>query len=202
MKYKLPDYPNPSLVEIAEENDVEILARMEHDSSHDVYHVAKKINDLLFGCLWTANLNNEYLDLHIWLSIMRRMSKGGATITFKQCFAHSIFEKVYFGANKFDGSMQDMQIIENRNRFVIDYNIQAYCRVKELPYNLRFDHFESYKTTRGEIVVIVSPYTDDVPPEPFVGYHMMYHPNAKTYIAWFESKIEYNKWRKELIHKY
>jgi hypothetical protein len=201
MKYKLPDYPNPSLVEIADENDVEILARMEHDKDDKLYHIAKRINDVLFSMLWNKKNYHQHIALAKWIDIMRRVGED-KHVPFFYCFNHSIFEKTYFGLCAFEGTKSDMEIIHNRDEFIRLFLIEVYCRVKKVA-GKRFDHFESYKTRNGKIICVVSNYTDDVPPEPFTKFDgAFYHPNATTYIARFENKIEYNKWRKELINDY
>lgn len=118
---------------------------------------------------------------------------------FKDRFKHRIFDKVYFGSNLFTGSASDVEIIENREQFIREYQIDSHIRVKRPMFSEKhLDHYESYKKLNGQIVIVTSLYKPTGAPHSFRKYKMMYHPNADTFVAVFDNKVAYNKWLKEV----
>lgn len=76
-----------------------------------------------------------------------------------------LFKSTYWGRCEYDESEKTNEIIQNRNWFAKEYNLQGrkketqqiMKRIKELPENLN-DHPEYYVNTKKEKVIIVSPY--------------------------------------------
>lgn len=104
----------------------------------------------------------------------------------------NLFKNTYWG--QFDKKNIDNEIVLNRNRFVIDYDIkkksslnkEVYFYLKELIELNVIDHLEIYKNRNNEYVVVISPYTkkhDTIFKScGFKEIYKLYNNNAYTYI--------------------
>lgn len=119
----------------------------------------------------------------------------------------NIYKNINWGYNSaykiIDGKKiknYNQEIIDNRNKFIEDYNIKhkqpsfSQCikdyifLIRNYNYNYQFyDHLEKYKTNDNKIVIIVSPYgpherdTYTIPND-FTEIYKLYHQTATTFI--------------------
>lgn len=113
-----------------------------------------------------------------------------------------IYEQVFWGCSyNFNNAMH---IIDNRNRFMVDYNIQDVISVYALPTDIRirehfqdrterlkrFEHLEVYRTVDNGILCICSPY-ESIEEENIellvLGWkkiYPLYDDGANTYMKW------------------
>lgn len=113
-----------------------------------------------------------------------------------------IFRKTYWGAFNSPPNSLPENFIENRNKFITEFDIVS-CNYSRT--NLQaifggdfYDHQETYRTRDKRLVVVVSPYDHEGTPDVasalgFYLYAPMYHPWANTFIAVFKTGIEYRK---------
>jgi hypothetical protein len=108
-----------------------------------------------------------------------------------------IYSETYWGS--FLGKPSDT-ILENRNRFINDYEISTKYpssnkTISELYYTLRngrlsshTDHIEIYRTVNRGVIVVNSPYGNDIPEDfPMTEIGQLYSENCKTYILRFDN---------------
>jgi|SRR5690625_936647 len=113
----------------------------------------------------------------------------------------NIFKDTYWSGFSSEKHKLNSAIFENRDNFVDDYNIISYVN-KKRPHNVYklFDHCELYKSRDG-FVYVTSPYEDastEADEYDFTEYSQLYNMKAKTYVREFESKVEFNKFLREL----
>ncbi len=114
-----------------------------------------------------------------------------------------IFSKVYWGHFK----SIDTDIIQNRNDFVKEYDIQRVN--KKLPIILnnpsfcssKYDHFEMYETRSGGCVVITSPYgaLEECVKFGFREIEKLYSKNAYTYCIELKNPTEMQKFNRTVL---
>ncbi len=122
---------------------------------------------------------------------------------------------VYWGNFKYDSlSNRDMnEIFENRNRFVLDYNISSkkigLIKFKGIISDMRrqnsdyFDHSECYRTNDKKYILIVSPYKpfneikDKMQEFGFTEIYKLYTSCATTWIKIFDTLNDANKFYKD-----
>jgi hypothetical protein len=201
MKYKIPNVDNPTLTEIAEYNDIQILGNMQFSKGDELYPITKHINKILFNLLWSnqPSLKEGLNQVILWLSIKCKMIEN-SDVRFHDCFEHTIFDKTYFGGMAFDGSQHDFDIIQNREGFIKEYGITKMIQIQR-PINSKrnfFDHFEAYTNIQNNVIAIFSTYSENKQCGPFAEYLKLYHPRAVTYVAVFDNKAEYNKWMRSI----
>ena len=108
-----------------------------------------------------------------------------------------IYENTYWGRNPIGYGYEDQFVIDNRNKFIGEFNIKKYVSSRPTYiYNFmddirkieklgsHIDHIEYYYTNDGNYVIIVSPYCDN--PEKFAKYgwtkyYNLYSKNSHTY---------------------
>lgn len=99
---------------------------------------------------------------------------------------------VYWG-NFTDSPYNSDDIIQNRNQFLHEYNLEraGYSPLSAFD-GVFFDHCETYKTKFGW-VMIVSPYGESKAIEGFIEIYNLYCSYATTYVKFFNNKREMNK---------
>jgi len=132
-----------------------------------------------------------------------------------------IYKNTYWGY--FKPTNFDTHIIDNRNKFINDYNIKniakcqsayefiSFCKNKS-EFSKFFDHIELYKTNTGDYIILISPY-DHLNNNPikleqfrqelnFTEIYPLYHKHAITMIKIIsdlkELRKETNTMRKAL----
>ena len=116
---------------------------------------------------------------------------------YEQTMHRRIYSPTYWG--QFRHTINEQEIIDNRNNFVGEFNIKSHYRIPQymrrkceqmLDRNTKrkIDHTETYKTHDNKCVIVNSPYyvTDDDEKAlldlGFVKYKPLYTIGAKTYI--------------------
>ena len=116
---------------------------------------------------------------------------------YEQTKHRKVYSPTYWG--QFRHTINEQEIIDNRNNFVGDFNIKSYYRMPQymtrkcesmLDRNtkLKIDHTETYKTHDNKCVIVNSPYyvTEDdekaLLDMGFVKHKPLYTIGAKTYI--------------------
>ena len=112
-----------------------------------------------------------------------------------------IYTSVYWGNFVYDISNHNMindNIIENRNKFIEDYNIKNRPK-NDIPYKIRekyitsieknkgyiFDHIEYYRTYDKKYIIVSSPYLDNDEIYINLGWvkiYKLYSTDSSTYI--------------------
>lgn len=108
----------------------------------------------------------------------------------------NIFIKTYWGSftNNSNNSTNE-SIIQNRNKFIEEFNIQKVCTKspkyiyklidKNLNENKQLDHIEIYKTNDGKYILISSPYielTEEYIENGWTQIYNLYTNDSYTYI--------------------
>jgi hypothetical protein len=129
-----------------------------------------------------------------------------------------IYKKVYWGSTYSDfepfepnDSTTTEEIINNRIKFIEEFDIVKVDETLSL-FNIKaalgnssimehhLDHVEWYRTKSGGIVMLNSPYGEDIKECPGMEpYVKMYHSWASTFIKCFDTLNDVKKWSKKLI---
>ncbi len=109
----------------------------------------------------------------------------------------AIYSQTYWGNFDADKNKTQQRLIDNRNQFVIDYNIKRcllngrrpMCvsrylnRLASGPHRALYDHVEVYEARDRAIIVIMSPYGDHGIVDGFSQIYDLYaSDSAKTYL--------------------
>ena len=133
------------------------------------------------------------------------------TLNYEQTKYPKLFKDTYWGHHYYGG--HKIQIIENRNKFVIEYQIKKqsitipYAQDIWAAYDNGFDHKEYYNLLDGRVLMLISPYKGQVnSDEKFeknfkvLGYELIYPlyiEEANSYIKIFSSRKELNSFLKK-----
>ncbi len=129
-----------------------------------------------------------------------------------------IYKKVYWGSTYSDfkpfepnDSTTTEEIINNRIKFIDEFDIvkvdttealfRILVKLKDSEYFLEFfDHMEFYRTKSGGVVILNSPYGEDIKECPGMEpYVKMYHSWANTFIKCFDTLADTKQWAKALL---
>ena len=115
-----------------------------------------------------------------------------------------IYKNTYWGRFTDDC---DKSIIENRDNFIINYDVKACVKMpqyierviddeKQILGSYFYDHLEFYKTNHNEYILICSPYGDWDDKFHSFGWtriNQIYSPSASTYMRTFQMKNKNKK---------
>ena len=109
----------------------------------------------------------------------------------------NIFNKVYWGWDSSTNQRPEDHIVNNRNRFIIDYDIES-CKESNVPEYVAniytttdneekyVDHVEIYNTTDNHYIIISSPYGPSRPEKHlengWIEIYKIYASDARTFM--------------------
>jgi len=123
-----------------------------------------------------------------------------------------IYRHVYWSGFTLGDESHTEEIIENRNKFIEDFDIvkvdtsqtRGYIQKRLKNHSTTrntTDHLEFYRNSSGGAVLLNSPYVQEEcrGMDPYV---KMYHPNANTFIQHFDSLKDARQWARDITPEY
>ncbi len=161
---------------------IEVINKLDtyYAQKKEEVNIAREQHDMYCSC----SLCNEVFDMTKYKDIFRDTYWGW-------------FKKRQFNEDELE------QIIENRNNFIVEFNVKKHIHLSKFPKWIRknvyrsptnsqnienFDHIEVYQTANKDHVLVVSPYCRDKDDYfynlGFEKYKPMYGRGATTYIKY------------------